>query len=247
MNVTQNSPFKNIMIWTGIAFTTIIAPHTHATSANTLYMCNFTGSSILYQINASTGAKLPIGSMGIQCTDIAFRAHELYAVTFSQLWKINPNTGKPSFIGDMNVVEMDINGLTVNPLTGKMYAAGSSSGNFYQVNPSTGHTTRIGNFGPEFTSAGDMTFLNNVLYATVRRTGFNNTWLVRINLLNGAATLIGDLGFNDVWGLSVYSGTTLYATTAEGHVLKVNKNTGKAILVGKNNVVSGGLTTSPNW
>lgn len=216
----------------------------HATIANTIYACDFVGSSTLYRVNASTGAATAVGPMNIQCTDVAFRGHQLYATTFASLYRINPNTGGSVLVG--NIGATDINALGVNPLTGKIYGAGANSGSFYEINPSTGAASIIGSFGPGLTSAGDLAMLNNLMYATVNRAGFVNSWLARVNLSTGVATLIGDMGRSLVYGLSVRSGN-LYAATNGGALVRVNRATGATTLVGNSGVAYGGQSTSPNW
>lgn len=227
----------------GVAALTLAA-QAHATVANTLYSCNFAGASSLFRVNHNTGSATAVGPMGIQCTDIAFRGHELYATTFTSLYRVNPDTGNAAFVG--NVGAGDVNALAVNPLTGRMYGAGSVAGAFYEINPATGGGALIGFYGAGLSSAGDLAMLNNIMYATVNRAGFPNTWLVRVNLTTGAATLIGDMGRPLVFGLSVRGGR-LYATTNTGAVVLVNKATGATSLIGNNGVAHGGQTTSPNW
>lgn len=185
-----------------------------------------------------------VGPMSIQCTDLAFRGHQLYATSFTSLYRTNPDTGSSALVGSMGV--SDINALAANPLTGRMYGAGANSGAFYEIDPSTGAATLIGNYGAGITSAGDLAMLNNVMYATVNRAGFANNWLARVNLTTGVATLIGDMGRTLVYGLSVRSGK-LYATTNGGALVLVNRTTGATSLVGASGVAYGGQTTSPNW
>lgn len=242
---THKSTFirRSFRLALGVAALTLAA-QAHATVANTIYSCNFAGASNLFRVKHNNGAAIGVGPMGIQCTDIAFRGHELYATTFASLHRVNPDTGNAVFVG--NIGAGDINALGVHPLTGKMYGAGSVSGAFYEINPATGAGTLLGSFGPGLSSAGDLAMLNNIMYATVNRAGFPNTFLARVNLNTGLATLIGDMGRPLVFGLSVRGGK-LYATTNTGAVVLVNKATGATSLIGNNGVAHGGQTTSPNW
>lgn len=61
-------------IFGGLAL--LVASQAHATTVNTLYMCEFASPSSLFTLNAATGAKTLVGPTGFnQCTDIAFRGH----------------------------------------------------------------------------------------------------------------------------------------------------------------------------
>lgn len=239
----SKSMSRTIRLAFGLAALSLTA-QAQATIANTIYACNFAGNSTLFRVNANTGAAAFVGPMGVQCTDIAFRGHELYATSFTSLFRVDPDTGNAALVGNLGT--NDVNALTVNPLTGRMYGAGASAGAFYEINPATGGSVLIGNYGPGLSSAGDLAMLNNIMYATVNRAGFPNTWLAGVNLSTGVATLIGDMGHPVVFGLSVRGGK-LFATTNAGAVLLVNKATGATALIGNNGVAHGGQTTSPNW
>jgi hypothetical protein len=58
-------------------------------------------------------------------------------------------------------------------------------------------------FRPGLTSSGDMAYESSgELFATVIKTGSTTDWLASINPTNGIATLIGETGFSQVWGIS---------------------------------------------
>lgn len=219
-------------------------PVVTALSANTIYMVNFGNPSSLYTLRPGTGASTRVGAMGVsQVTDIAFSGSTLYGVSFTQFLTINPNTGKATVKGSLGF--SDINALVVQPSTGKIFGAGSSApGSFVSINPNTGKATRIGSFGAGLSSAGDLEFINGVLYATLDRNGFNNSFLARINLSNGAATLIGDMRFKDVWGLALRGGV-LYGATNSGQLIRVNTANGVGTLIGSNGIAQAGLAKSP--
>ena len=54
--------------------------------------------------------------------------------------------------------------------------------------------------------------------------------LVQLNTLSGAATLIGSIGFSDVYGID-FIGSTMFAITYGGQLLTVNTATGVGSLV----------------
>lgn len=215
---------------------------------NTLYMCTLETNSKLYTINHINAKKTLVGAMGTGriCTDLAFSGTKLYATSLQKLYTLEPTTGK--------VVKTkwhgfdDINALTVGG-TGQLYAAGSSNnrglgGRLIRIDSTTGKGALIGYLGSGLTSAGDIAFLGGRLYATVNKAQSPTTWLAKINTVNGKATLVGNIGYANVWGLAVRN-SVLYATTSDGKLLKVNSTTGKSNLIGINNAAQVGLTKAP--
>ncbi|MFZ3138110.1 MAG: C10 family peptidase [Thermodesulfovibrionales bacterium] len=212
-----------------------------AISFNTLYSED--SSSNLYTINASTGAATMVGSIGISgVTDIAFNGLNLYGITFSYFLNINPNTATGNIIGYTGY--SNLNALAVSS-NGIIYAA-ETTGTFVRINPTSGQAIFIGNYGDGLSSGGDLAFsLNKTLYASVKRSGYDNSWLATVNLSTGKASLIGDMGYKDVYGLSFKDGT-LYGVTQDGKLIKINTSIGTGTYVGSNLINHWGLTTSPS-
>lgn len=213
---------------------------------NTLYMCDFQAKSKLYVLNSTNGAKTLVGSIGTQCTDLAFVGSKLNAVTFSKFLTINPVTG--AITASKNHGFTDINALVAGS-SGTLYAAGSinnggKGANFVRINASTGVGTVIGKYGAGLTSAGDLEFLGGILYATVNKPGSATTWLAKINTSTGKATLVGNIGHQNVWGLAVRNGL-MFAVSNNGKVLRINTANGVGVVIGTNGVVQAGLAKSP--
>jgi hypothetical protein len=217
-----------------------------AISRDTLYMSEFTRSrnSELFKVNPANAAVRLVGSMSTpRVTDIAFLGTTLYGVTFNSFLRINPNNGRTTTIGRLGF--KDINALVVNPANNRIYGAGSRApGRFISINPTTGRGTFIGNFGSGLSSAGDLAFRGRVLYATLRRRGSTDSWLAKIAVSTGKATLVGNIGFADVWGLSLRRGI-LFGATKTGQLIKINPITGEGTFINRNGIQQAGLTTSP--
>jgi hypothetical protein len=221
------------------------SPVGRAISPNTLYMNEFVSSSSrLFKVNSANAVATLVGSTFTpKVTDVAFQGTTLYGVTFNSFLSINPNNAQTTTIGSLGF--NDINALVVNPANGKIYGAGSAvPGRFISINPTNGRGTFIGNFGTGLSSAGDLAFKNGVLYATLKRTGFTNSWLAKIAIATGKATLVGDIGFADVWGLSLRNGV-LFGATRTGQLITINPTTGRGTFVNRNGIQQAGLTTSP--
>ena len=91
-------------------------------------------------------------------------------------------------------------------------------------------------------SAGDLTFAGGHLYGLVFKTGSADTFLATINLHTGAAKIVGNTGFKNVWGLVTGSGA-LYGATDGGLFLAISPVTGHAKAIWKDGLAIGGLST----
>lgn len=228
---------------------------------NTLYMCEYKSNSSLYKINPSNGAATLVGptQTSLQCTDLTFRGTTLLGSAFTKLLTIDPTTGKATpkskpYGGSIT----DINALVTQPSTNKLFGAGSNSpGRFVQINPTSGVATQLGTFGTGLGSAGDLAFLNGVLYATLTNAADTRaTYLAKISLVSptiGKATLIGPIRrtvngktvyLQNVWGLAVRN-NVLFGAMLTGEVLTINPNNAVATLKGDNNKQQAGLAVSP--
>jgi hypothetical protein len=237
-----------------------------ALPSKTLYMCTYVGDSPLYTVNPTTGKATEIGPMQIDqtCTDLAFRTTaasgtQLFGTSFTNLFSINPATGKAKLLPNAYGSKItDINALVAQPGSGILYGAGSNPpGEFVTINPTTGKATKVGSLGNGIGSAGDLEFLNGQLYGLVTKAGYGNeTFLAKISLSAKSMGKATDLlpirmkqdgeyvVLDDVWGLANRSGV-LYAVMYTGQVLTINPANGIATLKGDNSLDQAGLAISP--
>ena len=217
--------------------------------SNTLYVHSFEYNSRLYIVNASTGVTTLVGAMGTECTDLAFNGTKLSGISFTRFFQINPTTGAVSSIkyhgfSDLNALVFAGAASPGNFFAAGVNGSGNNGGVFVRINATTGVGTLIGRLGNGLTSAGDLAFLNGTLYALVNKPGAATTWLAKINPVSGKATLVGNTGYTDVWGLEVRSGI-MFAATSNGRLMRLNPNSGVAAVVGTSPVRMGGLAKSP--
>ena len=238
---------KYTKILLGLLLFSVQSAYALSLKGNTLYMCSFESSSKLYVVSYVNGAKALVGTIGTQCTDLAFAGTKLHGVSFTKFLTLNPTTGKVTASKAHGFA--DLNALVAGSAAGTYYAAGSTNNsgqgaNFVRINGTTGIGTKVGRFGAGLTSSGDFAYFNGILYATVNKPGSINTWLAKINTTTGKATLIGNIGRKNVWGLAVRNGI-MYAATNDGKLLRINPTTGIGILLGTNGIVQAGLAKSP--
>lgn len=204
--ITMPSVFLLAMLGTSV---TMAAP--------VMYVDDSNGK--LGTVNVGTGAVDLIGSMGDVMTDIAFDPNgNLYGITFSSLYSINPQTAAAAFIGNHSI--LGGNALVFGS-DGTLYGAGNSTTSLYTINPTTGASTSLGNIG--FASGGDLAFNNGHLYLASA-----TNQLVDVNLNSPAdSSSVGNFGVAGVFGLATGDDGVLYAVanntiytvdTATGHL-----------------------------
>ncbi|MCC3490989.1 MAG: hypothetical protein JGK03_11000 [Microcoleus sp. PH2017_25_DOB_D_A] len=145
----------------------------------------------------------------------------------TQLYKINPETGSSSVIGNFpSGVEMiALESSPSNILYGASRSNGSNKSKLYTINPQTGAASSIANFPWDEGLTGDIIFdpvNNRFLFA---KGSDSNSSLFSVSL-TGQSTKIGDIGFGDVYGLS-FEGNTLVGFTNDNKRLIINPATGK--------------------
>ena len=233
-----------------LAFVSVLisAAAARGVALNTLYANAGHGDSTLYTLDDS-GRATAVGPMGVaNITDIAFCGGTLYGITASKFYQINPDTGAASLVGPLHFGSMDA--LAAEPVTGTIYAAGAN-GFFIRIDPVTGAGTKIGSLGTvekdKITSGGDLVFdpRSSRLYASVHWGHHGtNDYLATIDPLNGAATIIGTIGFEQVHGLAFKDGI-LYGVTDNQEFLRLDHLTGRGTKINNTGIGPYGLTASP--
>jgi hypothetical protein len=202
-------------------------------------------SSTLYRLGTTApGGAVSvqrIGETGVEDVfDIAFIGNRLFGIgpgnaTFGisddVLIEINPATGAASAFASI-----DVSG-NLNALVGESAAtliAASSTGEVWRINPDALQATRLGNYGSGLDSSGDLTFVpNGVLFGTAF--GFPDR-LVRVNTSTGTATVVGSLGFEDVFGLAFHPTTGALLGVADADrapkLISINPSTGTSTVIG---------------
>ena len=130
--------------------------------------------------------------------DIALSSdNRLFGITDSKLYSVDPVSGSSSPIGNLGA-SVDILGLGFSP-SNVLYGTGGS--NLYTINQTTGAASLVANLGSNFDASGDLIFdpVSNRFLAT--SVGNSNDSLFSVSL-TGQATKIGNIGFNNVFGLS---------------------------------------------
>ena len=171
---------------------------------------------------------------GAAINDIAVDANGvLYALSSSALFRVTltpdgsgscPSTEVTQVAGSSNY-----NALSFT-LDGTLLAAGSD-GTIARVDLQSGSSSVVGSFASGYGSSGDFVALSDGrIFATARKSGTTNDYLVQIDQNGGLysqVAVIGNVGFTGVYGLGFWAGT-LYGFDSAGDVLTIDPNSGAA-------------------
>lgn len=206
------------------------------TANRVIYFADYSARSTLSTLNFDTGEVVEIGPVGYRLTDIAFSGGELYGVTFSQLLKLDLQTGAGTVVGAMGYG-------TVNALVGDddRLFAGTTAGQFLSLDRDTGLGTELGQFGSGASSSGDFVFDKDgrYIFASLNVPGSRTDQLAVIDPEDGTTTFVGETGFNRVYGLAFFR-NQLMGLTDYGDLLVIDPGTGRGARVNDTQVFSAG-------
>ncbi|MBL8957929.1 MAG: hypothetical protein JNK82_44550 [Myxococcaceae bacterium] len=203
----------------------------------------------LYIVNPSGWSVTRVGAFnnGDQITDLAVTPNgNVYGISFDSLYTINKTTGRATLVAGVSGAAN--NGMTFIS-NGSLLAAGSS-GDVKSINTTTGAVTPRGNFGNGLSSSGDLVAVaNGTMYGVSSTTAgggsaSSNNVLIRVDPNTSAATVVGPIGFGNVWGLAYVNAKVIGFTTA-GQILQIDPATGQGTLLATRSVVFWGAGTSP--
>lgn len=191
----------------------------------------------LYRIDPDTLAVTEIGLFqwpngADSMTDIAIdKTGRIIGVSFGSVYQVDEITAACTFLADLQ--GDTFNGLSfvpdpLNPNLDILIGA-DQYGDVYQLDPQTGAQTLVGNYGGGYYSSGDIVSVVGAgTFATVTMDGATSDYLARIDPTDGyTATIVGDTGFDSIWGLG-YWRNTVYGFTDANQFLLIDVNTGSA-------------------
>jgi len=196
-------------------------------SSKVFYMVDDQGR--LGTVDIASGAVTVIGttrtSTGttIIMTDIDFDPDgNLYGVSPQNMYRINKADASLTDIGSHSLSYA--NSLVFNNIGGQAYTADQS---LFTIDAVTGSTKRLGNGGSAYDSTGDLAFIENDLYLTSKVQGDPaDSSLIRLNMSTGVGSLVGLIGYPNVFGTASNDNVNLYGFS-ENKVFRINTATGE--------------------
>ena len=187
--------------------------------------------------------------LGDSMTDIALdKDANMVGISFGTVYAVNKDTAACTRLA---ALDRQFNGLSFIPAdevgTGTEILVGAAlDGSVWRIDKATGASTLVGNYNGGFTSSGDIVSVTGFgTVATVKGGAGGTDKLVRVDANTGVATLIGDTGFTDIWGLGFWK-DKVYGFTDYNEFILIDIHTGVGTLVKTGNVAwwGAGVTTS---
>ena len=188
--------------------------------------------NLLHYDQQTNSAQL-IGNAGVGAFfDIALNPldGELYGITgYRRLYRIDQHSGSAAFIGTASSF---INALAFNN-QGQLF--GTGYGSLFEVSIFNGASTLLG-YG-NYHSSGDLAFDNlGQLFLTSK-----GDQLMQIDTTSGSGSLIGNIGYDGVYGLT-FENQQLFGFTSDGRTLAIDRDSGVGTQVASNGFVAYGAT-----
>ena len=185
-----------------------------------------------------------------QMTDIAIdKSGVMIGVSFTRVFRVDPATATATFLAPL---ARQFNGLSfITPEAAgeaEILIGASSDGSVWKIDPQTGATTQVGEYGGGYTSSGDIVSVDGFgTVATVKGGGgTNGDWLAKLDPTTFAATPIGGgTGFSDIWGLGFWKGK-VFGFSDASKVLLIDPANGTATELSTSSFAwwGAGVTTS---
>lgn len=155
----------------------------------------------------------------------------LYGITFTELYRFEADSSGWDYIGELSPPS-SANGLCIDGGGEAFMTAGDS---LYRLDLETAQVTKVGSMGILFSSissSGDCVFdKGGRLFMSSTNSGMSSgDNLVAIDQQNARAQVIGNTGYEQIYGLTSAWGI-LFGTTGNGEVIQIDRDTGRGELI----------------
>ncbi len=214
------------------------APDATAPGQNALVYAH--SADELYQIDPDSLEVTLVGPFGWPgeadtMTDIALdKVGRMIGISYDKVYEVNKKTAVCAYLAPLT---QGFNGLSfITPQIAEgneLLVATSDQGDVFEIDPETGRATVLGAFGGGLRSSGDLVSVRGFgTVATVTRLSSLTDLLARVDPTTGTATVIGDTGYAEIWGLGFWK-DKVYGFTEDSRFLLIDPQTGEATEVSK--------------
>ncbi len=208
--------------------------------ASELYSVEYAGATPLYLMNQATGAASVIGATGFDnvgdlTSDTRTGSYRVWGMKIdtNELLSINPTTGAASIATSLNSPN-DMVSIAFDVVSGKLYgntsvSFGAPADALYQIDPTTGNCT----------------FIGNLLFSDVYALGFDQTGslfgvsdatdqLISISTATGNGALVANLRLSSIFDIASRpeDNTMFLVDSGTFHVMTLNTSNGTVADVG---------------
>jgi hypothetical protein len=183
-------------------------------------------------------------------TDIAVdHDGNIIGISYGAVYAVDHDTAACTLLAPLSGQEF--NGLSfipagaIDPNSEEILVGTGLSGLLYKIDPATGASTEIGDYGGVIESSGDIVSVDGFGTVATVKNGSTNDYLARIDPVTGVATIIGTTGKPDIWGVGFWKGK-VFGFVATNEFMLIDATTGVAtyISTGPENWTGAGVTTS---
>jgi hypothetical protein len=191
----------------------------------------------------------PGGPEADMMTDIAVDEDgDIYGISFGAVYAVDKDTAECTFLA--NLTGQEFNGLSflpagaIDPGAPEILVATGLAGTVWQIDPASGDATQIGAFGGAMESSGDIVSVAGFGTVATVKNGSLLDYLARIDPVTGTATIIGNTGYADIWGVGFW-GNKVFGFVATNQFVLIDTDTGVAnyVSTGPENWTGAGVTT----
>lgn len=205
----------------------------------------------LYSFNAFTNSVVTIGTFTLasgdappNMVDLAVnREGSIFTSSSHTLFSVNATTARLTPIADFDVTGASFYALTfvtqgeIHPDHETLVGA-TNEGVYYEIDPTTAHTTMLGTYPDGWLSSGDLVSIEGLgTYATIKHSGDTHDTLAHITFGASGSTIRvigpiteGSTEYTMIFGLG-YWGRALYGFSDAGQLIEINRDTGAGRLV----------------
>ncbi len=206
----------------------------------------------LFKINPGTLEQTSVGLFTFtgddeNITDIAVdKLGAMVGISLQSVFSIDRETAVATLLstlsGDSGLTSLSFVPTDINDASSdEILVAADFEGVVWEINPDSGERTSIGNYnasGSDIGSSGDIvSIIGFGTVATVNVDGEDNDHLARIDAVTWRATLIGDTGYDKIFGIGFWGGD-VYGFTDNQEFVTIDATTG---------VVNNVRTSSISW
>lgn len=211
-------------------------------------------ATTLYEVDPDTLDITEVGDFTFDkdaqnITDIAIDANgTTIAISLAALYSVDKSTAAATYLTDLDAtLDIDLTSLSFvpvdpnDPQSDERLIAADFDGVVYEIDPNTGDTTVVGDYGSDdqghkIGSSGDIVSVRGLgTLATVTVEGEQNDYLAWINPTTFEASLLGDTGFDRIFGIGFWE-DTVYGFTDDKEFVTLDSTTGEGSEVGSDNI-----------
>lgn len=186
-----------------------------------------------------------------EMTDIAIdKDGNMVGVSFTSVYAVDKETAVTTFLADIDGA-LTFNGLSFvpaqspDPNAPEILIGADASGTVFEIDPTTGESASVGSYGGGLGSSGDIVSVRGLGTVATVTDAAGTDKLARLDPGTFQATVVGDTGYDDVWGLGFWENKVFGFTDTNRFVLiDVQTGVGQEVEAGSVNWWGAAVTTT---